>query len=35
MGLKVGTVKVEEYNPIWKEMFNQEKVNLEKAFKEI
>ena len=35
MGLKVGTVKVEKYNPIWKEMFNQEKVNLEKAFKEV
>ena len=35
MGLKVGTVKVEKYNPIWKEMFNQEMVNLEKAFEEI
>ena len=35
MGLKVGTVKVEKYDPIWKEMFNQEKVNLEKAFKEV
>jgi len=35
MGLKVGTVKVEKYNPIWKEMYNKEKVNLEKIFKEI
>ncbi len=33
MGLKVGTVKVEKYNPIWKKMFNEEKVNLEKIFK--
>lgn len=33
MGLKVGTVKVEKYNPIWKEMFNEEKENLEKIFK--
>ena len=35
MGLKVGTVKVEKYNPIWKEMFNEEKVTLEKILREV
>ena len=33
MGLKVGTVKVEKYNPIWKERFNQEKITLKKHIK--
>ena len=32
MGLKVGTVKLEEYNDKWKELFNEEKQNLEKIF---
>ena len=35
MGLKVGTVKVEEYNEKWKEMFSKEKENLEKIFGDI
>lgn len=34
MGLKVGTVKLEEYNLNWKDMFNEEKENLEKIFKD-
>ena len=25
MGLRVGTVKIEKYNPNWKNMFNEEK----------
>ena len=32
MGLKVGAVYLEKYNPIWKEMFEEEKRNLEKIF---
>lgn len=32
MGLKVGTVKLEKYNPVWKEMFLKENENLEKIF---
>lgn len=32
MGLKVGTVKLEEYNEEWKTMFNEEKINLMKTF---
>lgn len=32
MGLKVGTVKLEEYNPKWKDNFNEEKENLSKIF---
>ena len=32
MGLKVGTVYLEKYNPIWKSMFEEEKRNLEKIF---
>ena len=35
MGLKVGTVKLEEYNPKWKEMFNEEKENLKKIFQSL
>lgn len=35
MGLKVGTVKLEPYNLNWKEMFHQERVLLEKIFKNI
>ena len=32
MGLKVGTVQLDEYNPMWKEEFQAEKQNLEKLF---
>lgn len=32
MGLKVGTVKLEEYNLSWKDMFKEEKENLQKVF---
>jgi len=32
MGLKVGTVKIETYNPKWKDMFNEEKENLKNIF---
>lgn len=32
MGLKVGTVKLEEYNEKWNEMFNKEKDELMKIF---
>ncbi len=32
MGLKVGTVKIEKYNPNWKNMFNEEKEILNKLF---
>jgi len=32
MGLKVGTVKIETYNPKWKDMFNEEKENLKSIF---
>lgn len=32
MGLKVGEVKLENYNSNWKEMFLEEKMNLEKKF---
>ena len=35
MGLKVGTVKLEEYNLDWNRMFNEEKENLEKIFKDV
>lgn len=35
MGLKVGTVKLENYNLNWKNMFNQEKENLEEIFKDL
>lgn len=35
MGLKVGTVKLEEYDEKWKEMFNEEKENLIKIFGDI
>ena len=28
MGLKVGVVKLEEYNPKWKDMYLEEKENL-------
>lgn len=32
MGLKVGTVKLEEYNPKWKDMFDEEKEKLKEIF---
>lgn len=32
MGLKMGTVKLEKYNPKWKDMFNEEKANLKEIF---
>lgn len=32
MGLRVGTVKIEKYNPNWKNMFNEEKEILNKLF---
>jgi len=32
MGLKMGTVKLEEYNPKWKDMFDEEKTNLKEIF---
>jgi GrpB-like predicted nucleotidyltransferase (UPF0157 family) len=32
MGLKVGTVKLEKYNPEWKKMFEEEKNNLKEKF---
>ena len=32
MGLKVGTVELEEYNTNWKNMFEEEKINLENLF---
>ena len=35
MGLKVGTVKLEEYNPKWKDNFNEEKENLSKIFGDV
>lgn len=35
MGLKVGTVRLENYNPEWKNSFEVEKNNLIKIFKEI
>ena len=35
MGLKVGTVKLEKYNPKWKEMLNEEKENLKHIFKDL
>ena len=35
MGLRVGTVKLEKYDPKWKEMFLNEKNNLEKYFGDI
>lgn len=35
MGLKVGTVKVEKYNPNWKNMFNEEKENIKNIFKKL
>lgn len=34
MGLKVGTVYIENYNENWKNMFEEEKSNLENIFKE-
>ena len=34
MGLKVGTVYLESYNKDWKNMFEEEKNNLENIFKE-
>ena len=34
MGLKVGTVYLENYNENWKNMFEEEKSNLENIFKE-
>lgn len=35
MGLKVGTVYLESYNKNWKNMFEEEKNNLENIFKDI
>ena len=35
MGLKVGTVRLEDYNPEWKNSFEVEKNNLINIFKEI
>lgn len=35
MGLKVGTVKIEKYNPNWKNMFNEEKEILTKLFGDV
>ena len=32
MGLKVGTVKLEKYNPEWKKMFEKEKNILKDKF---
>ena len=32
MGLKVGVVKLEEYNPKWKDMYLEEKENLKGMF---
>ena len=32
MGLKMGTVKLEEYNKMWQKMFKEEKENLSKIF---
>ena len=34
MGLKVGTVRLEEYNLDWNKMFNEEKENLKTIFKD-
>ena len=34
MGLQMGTVKLEEYNPKWKAMFEDEKANLKEIFKD-
>ena len=31
MGLKMGTVKLEKYNPKWKDLFNEEKANLKET----
>lgn len=35
MGLKAGTVRLEEYDNKWADMFAEEKVNLQKVFGEI
>jgi GrpB-like predicted nucleotidyltransferase (UPF0157 family) len=35
MGLKVGIVKLEEYNPKWKDMYLEEKENLKDMFGDI
>ena len=35
MGLKVGVVKLEEYNPKWKDMYLEEKENLKDFFGDI
>ena len=35
MGLKVGTVTLEEYNSNWSKMFEEEKENLKKIFKDL
>jgi len=35
MGLKVGTVTLEEYNSNWSKMFKEEKENLKKMFKDL
>lgn len=35
MGLKVGTVKLEEYNPKWKDMYLEEEKNLGKMFGDV
>lgn len=35
MGLKVGTVKIEKYNPEWKKIFEEERDNLQKIFKDL
>lgn len=35
MGLKVGTVKLEEYNPKWKDMYLEEEKNLKEMFGDV
>ena len=35
MGLKVGTVRLEDYNPEWKNSFELEKIVLSNIFKDI
>lgn len=35
MGLKVGTVKLEEYNPKWKDMYLEEEKNLREMFENV
>ena len=35
MGLKVGTVTLEEYNSNWNKMFEEEKENLKKIFNDL